>query len=315
MRAILTNARTPVKLVFSLLVIITSWLIFQLLAIFSGMMIFSMDFESAMRVLSDIHDPSGINFIKYVQAITSIGLFIISSLFIAWISDPDPADFLRLKKMPDMPVISLVMLLVIIILPFSNLMTELNGKLELSGFLEKLQTFLENKEMEVEELMKGFLHVKGIPAFFINVIVVALLPAIGEELIFRGVFQKLFISLFKNMHWGIIITAFIFSALHLQFLSFLPRFILGIIFGYLVVWSHSLWPAIIAHFLNNLLAVIYYQLHYNGKIGNEPEMIGSPGYGLYLGFLSLMISMGIIYLIFRKTTDKKDLRSNYTDTN
>jgi len=313
MRAMLTNSGTPAKLVFSVLIIITSWFIFQLLALFSGMFIFSLDFENAMRVLSDFRDPSGINFIKYVQAVTSLGLFIVSSLFIAWIMDPDPTGYLQLKKIPKIYPILLILLLTVVILPFSNLMTEINGKLQLGGILENIQLFFENKEQEVEELMKKFLQVNGIIPFTVNVLIIAFLPAIGEELLFRGVLQKLFISLFKNVHIGIIVTAFIFSALHLQFLSFLPRFILGIIFGYIVVWSLSLWPAIIAHFLNNLLAVIYYQYHYNGKIGNDLEMIGSPGYGLYLGFLSLIMSLCILYLFFKKTTKARNVVSGHID--
>ena len=302
-RAMLANASTPVKIIFSVLVILFAWFIFQFIALLTGMFIFSIPFEDAANILKNIQHPEGINFLKYVQAISSIGLFIFSSLTIAYFFDIHILKFLYLEKNPGFKNLLLIFILILVILPFSNLMTELNENLQLPDSLQRVQHFLETKEEEMNDIVKRFLDARGVWVFLLNILVIALIPAIGEELLFRGVFQKLFISLFKNVHLGIIITAFIFSALHLQFLSFLPRFILGIIFGYFVVWSESLWPAIIAHFINNALAVIYYYFFYAGKIGDEMEMIGSPGHGLYYGLLSMVISGAIIFLIFRNYRD------------
>src|SRR5207344_1198984 len=91
----------------------------------------------------------------------------------------------------------------------------------------------------------------------INLFIIAFLPALGEELFFRGMMQKLFSQLTKNNHLAIIITSIIFSAIHLQFYGFLPRMVLGIFLGYLLVWSGSLWLPILAHFVNNASAVLF----------------------------------------------------------
>jgi uncharacterized protein len=88
-----------------------------------------------------------------------------------------------------------------------------------------------------------------------TLVAVAILPAICEELTFRGVLQPLFARWTGSVHLGIWITALLFSAIHLQFHGFLPRMILGAGLGYLVHYSGSLWPAIVAHFLNNAMAV------------------------------------------------------------
>jgi membrane protease YdiL (CAAX protease family) len=95
----------------------------------------------------------------------------------------------------------------------------------------------------------------------INLIMIAVLPALGEEFIFRGVFQKIFCRLFGSGHIAIWITAFIFSFVHLQFFGFLPRFILGLLFGYLFYWSRTLWLPVIAHFVNNAVPtfIAYFQ--------------------------------------------------------
>lgn len=89
-----------------------------------------------------------------------------------------------------------------------------------------------------------------------TLVVVALLPALCEEFAFRGILQPLFAKWTRNVHAGVWISAFLFSAIHLQFHGFLPRMILGAGLGYLVVYSGSLWPAIIAHLINNASAVI-----------------------------------------------------------
>jgi membrane protease YdiL (CAAX protease family) len=90
----------------------------------------------------------------------------------------------------------------------------------------------------------------------VNLLMIAILPAIGEELLFRGVLLRLFREWTKNVHVAIIITALLFSFIHFQFYGFLPRFLMGVLFGYLVYWSGSLWVSVIAHFVNNGTAVI-----------------------------------------------------------
>ena len=85
----------------------------------------------------------------------------------------------------------------------------------------------------------------------------AILPAIGEELLFRGVFQRLLTEWTRNIHWGIILAALLFSFFHFEFYGFLPRFLLGVFFGYLFVWTSSIWVPILAHFTNNFIIVVY----------------------------------------------------------
>lgn len=297
-KAMFSDATVTIKLVFSVLIILFFWFIFQILAIITGMFFFKLNLEGALQILNNFNGTSGINFLKYVQGVTSTGLFIISPFIIAYFLDENPFNFLYLKKNPDFKNIVLIFFLIILIQPFSNLLAELNEKLQLPDYLQNVQLLLENKESYMEKIMERFLTSSNEWSLFVNIVIIALIPAIGEELVFRGVLQRLFISMFKNAHVGIIITAFIFSAVHLQFLSFLPRFVLGIILGYLVLWSGSLFLAMIAHFINNTLAVIYYHFHYAGKIGNDLEVIGSPEHGLIYGILSIILTAGILTIIY-----------------
>ena len=91
---------------------------------------------------------------------------------------------------------------------------------------------------------------------FVNIIVMAALPAICEEFLFRGTLQNLLEKKSSKPHLAIWITAIIFSAIHLQFYGFIPRMLLGAYLGYLLYWSRSLWLPVLAHFLHNALSIL-----------------------------------------------------------
>src|SRR5690606_9694418 len=93
-------------------------------------------------------------------------------------------------------------------------------------------------------------------ALAINLLMIAIIPAIGEELLFRGGIQNIFYKWFKNPHIAIWAAAILFSAIHVQFYGFIPRMLLWALFGYLLVWGKSIWYPIIGHFINNGSAVV-----------------------------------------------------------
>jgi len=127
---------------------------------------------------------------------------------------------------------------------------------------------------------------------------IAIIPAIGEELCFRGIFQRLFTEMTNNIHLGIIISSLFFSAVHLQFYGFIPRFLLGSLFGYMLVWSRTMWLPIIAHFVNNGVAVIFYYFVSRNKIDSEMEEIGAQQGTYMLAIVSLIIGGILIYYLY-----------------
>jgi hypothetical protein len=125
---------------------------------------------------------------------------------------------------------------------------------------------------------------------------IAVLPALGEEFLFRGVLQRLFIEWTKNRHFGVWIASFIFSFIHFQFYGFIPRFLLGLYFGYLLVWSSSIWVPVVAHLINNGFAVIYYHFA-GGKMGETAlDKIGTKT-DLSL-FLSVILTIALLVIVF-----------------
>ncbi|GAB4230394.1 MAG: hypothetical protein Tsb0034_02310 [Ekhidna sp.] len=109
--------------------------------------------------------------------------------------------------------------------------------------------------------------------FLMAFLAVGIVPAIGEELIFRGLIQNFFLKTLKNHHVAIWLTGFIFAAIHLQFFGFAPRMILGVVFGYLYHWSGKLTVAMIGHLVNNGLALILLYLAHTEVIQVTPEQM------------------------------------------
>jgi hypothetical protein len=180
-------------------------------------------------------------------------------------------------------------------IPFINLITSLNQQIALPDFLAPVEAWMKNSEEQAAVLTEKMLNIHSINELLFNIFLIAMIPALGEELFFRATIQKI-LTQWRNAIWGIWIAAFVFSAIHLQFYGFFPRMLLGAFFGYLLVWSGSLWLPIIAHFTNNAIAVIFYYLKYNGYQVVDIDVIGS-GETLWLGVVSGVLTIGGIILI------------------
>ena len=133
---------------------------------------------------------------------------------------------------------------------------------------------------------------------------IALIPAIGEELLFRGVLQQLFTKWTGEAHLAIFISAFLFSAIHLQFFGFLPRFVLGLVLGYMFYWSKNLWLPILAHFTNNAFAIIFNYHFVADKIQidflNEETSVN-----ISAALISLLAVALLMFLLHKNTSIKK----------
>jgi membrane protease YdiL (CAAX protease family) len=155
------------------------------------------------------------------------------------------------------------------------------------------------KEKTADNLINSLINTGNSGVLILNLLTIAFIPAIAEELIFRGVLQKIFGRLFKSGHAGIWFTAFLFSTVHFQFFGFVPRFILGLAFGYLYFWGGSLWLPVIAHFVNNAFPVVFN--FFQGKVTlNDPTDIA-----LWKQAVAVPIPLFVIYLVMVYFRNKK----------
>jgi membrane protease YdiL (CAAX protease family) len=249
------SSRHPVvQLLMSVFILLLSYLAISIISLFPALFIYHVPF-SALAGGIDYTNPDYIAFLKYLQISQAFALFIIPPIIIGWFALHDPWKFLQIRKAPESWLIGVVFIILLTALPGLNVLSSLNEGMKLPAFLAGLEDWMQRTEEKAGDLTEAFLTVDNLGGYLVNVLMIALLPAFGEEFLFRGVLQNLFGKWFRNHHWAIWITAIVFSAFHLQFYGFLPRLVLGLIFGYLVFWTGNLWYAIFAHFLNNFMPV------------------------------------------------------------
>jgi len=194
-------------------------------------------------------------------------------------------------------------------------MAEINSMLQLPAFLQGVENWMKEMEETALKLTMMFLKMPTLNDFLINLLMIGILPALGEEMIFRGVLQKSLIQMTRSPHAGIFLSAFIFSFIHLQFYGFLPRMALGIFFGYLFLWSQTLWLTVIAHLINNAGAVIFYYLADNEVIDKKIETIGTPGNLLPLALISAIVLGFLIFQIYKLNLFNRGLSKETNDLN
>lgn len=292
------------QLLFSAFVILVSFLAFLLIAMVLAIPLFGLDSIMNISTLNDLSDPESIRLLKYFQVVQSIGLFIVPPVVLAWLFHGQIAEYLLLNKKSTSTSIFLVAILVVFSLPLTNFIGEWNTRMEFPEFLAGLERWMKNAEENAAELTEAFLKVETTGGLLFNLFMIAFLPAIGEELLFRGVIQRIFTNWTRSHHWGIWISAILFSALHIQFYGFVPRMLLGVLFGYLLIWSGSMWLPILAHFFNNGFAVVAMYLIDNNILNAGVEEIGATSGSQYVAILSLASVFLLMFLI------KKENRGN-----
>lgn len=256
---------------------------------------YGVDITNLGSVLNDLSSERNVSILKFMQLLNTLGLFIVPGILFSLLFMQQPLDKLRLDRSVTNWQVLFIVLLYISFLPLINLMVSLNADLSLPDSLAALENWMRSAEDKAEALTEAFLQMNGSSDLIYNIVLIGILPAIGEELIFRGIIQRGLQQQFKNHHIGIWIAALLFSALHMQFYGFLPRLILGAFFGYLMVWTGSLWAPMIAHFLNNTLALML--AYYLGaeSLQTEIDNVGTTTDTLWISGLSLLLFSYLIY--------------------
>ena len=235
--------------------------------------------------------------LKLMQLIQSIGVFVLPPFVLAYLCSNNTTEFLHFDRQINLLVILFVVLFMILIVPFINLSGDLNQKLVLPKALAGLESMMKAYENQATQLTEKLLNVHNLPALFFNIFLIAIIPALGEELFFRGAIQGV-LQQKINAKAAIWITAIVFSAIHFQFYGFVPRMLLGAFLGYLLVWSGNLWLSIAAHFTNNVLAIIFYYMKTNGYKIFDIDTIGT-GDTLWIGCFSGLFAVFGFYFFMR----------------
>lgn len=200
----------------------------------------------------DAANPATITLIRGMQVIQFFGLFVIPVYICSRLFSQQPSAYLGLKKPSNSLYYLIGSVALLAAIPFTNYLGLMNRNIPLPAGIEQ---WISNSEAEAQRTIGLLISRHTVKDLLLNIICIAGLAAVGEELLFRGMTQRLLTKMFKN-HWtGIVVTAILFSAIHMQFYGFLPRFALGVLLGIIYWYSGSLWAAMLAHFVYDALLI------------------------------------------------------------
>ena len=290
LKGIYTNKSSSSKVGFLFLLIFVSVIVHYLVAL--GLVMLFVDNGMELIKNQDLGNQTSVNYLKLMQLFSGVGLFITPVLLYGYLTDSD-FSFTKISRQNSLLVIAIMML----ITPFVGILLEWNMMIPLPDWLKKF-------DVNSEAIVIAFLQMDTVWDLFYTILVIAIVPAIGEELLFRGYLQQKFGNWLRNPHIAILTTALLFSAIHFHFQGMIPRFILGVLLGYLFYWSNSLWLPILAHFVNNAQAVILsFPLF---RLDNGPYSVFSENkVDPLIALFSLASVVLLLYILYQNISIKK----------
>ncbi|MEI8202028.1 MAG: CPBP family intramembrane glutamic endopeptidase [Bacteroidota bacterium] len=288
------------KLIALGLLIIGSMVLLSFLGIAIASLFWHEEVSAMLNHTESISNLSNVSLLKFLQAFSQIGTFILPVILFLIFTEGNIIKPMKIKLPKRAISAILAILLIIAVVPFINFLLTLNSYLQLPAFMSSIENWMRTTEDSAAVLTQSFLQVTDIQGYFVNIFVIALIPAIGEEMLFRGVIQSILVKNMKNKHLAVWLSAIIFSAIHMQFFGFLPRMVLGLVLGYLFLWSDSLLLSMLAHFSNNAFAVT---LAYLGTIHSIPQETGDMGSSSsewLVILISTLIASALFYLIYKQ---------------
>jgi hypothetical protein len=249
-----------------------------------------------------------LGFLRTFQIINQIGIFIFPPIAFAWLISERPLNFLGISK-PRAGQMILAIIAVLSIAPVINVLVQWNEGLTLPHMFRGIENWMRNTEENAARLTENFLNAGNPADLALNLLMIGILPALGEELLFRPAFIGVLKKMFRSIHWPVMISAIVFSAFHLQFFGFFPRLVLGILMGYLYVWSGSLWVPALAHFVNNSVVVVVSWLFQNQFIEKNLTDLEGAGSWPYVA-ISLVLTALVMTGVYISGKRGRDMETN-----
>jgi membrane protease YdiL (CAAX protease family) len=256
---------------------------------------FGLSPEDIANGLSDNSIPA--NAMRILQAFMSLGMFLVPAMIYSQLADGPEKEFFGFHRKIPLSVWGLVVVLMLALSPFIDGLVYINYNLPYPEFLSGFMDNLIAQQNALSEQMETLTEMTNFNMFLVNILIIAVIPAIGEEWLFRGVIQKLFVENYHRKHAAIWLTAFFFALLHQSVFYFFGLWILGALLGYLKEWSGNIWLPVVAHFINNsaILVALYF----------APDLVGdleTITFDWLLFIPSTVVSALCVYLVYKLLT-------------
>ncbi len=243
-----------------------------------------------------ILDPKNVQVARIVQVISTLVLFAVPALLFAVIVNKQPFRYLGFATHSNARQFYLVLLIAIAALFSQSIFSQLNEMIPISKHWE--QVFKRMEDEYTKEVL-DMVQMKTFADYIYSLIIIAFLPALFEELFFRGAVQQMFIGAFRNAFWGIFIASLLFSAAHFSYYGFLTRLFLGLVLGYIFYYGKNIWLNVTMHFLNNAVVVTgLYMLSRSGKL--TEKSMQDDNYPVFIGIIAIVGVLALFVLYKRE---------------
>ena len=293
------------QLLFSLFIIVVCFIVIFIVALIAAIPLFGLDSILSQLTSIDYNNQTTINLLKFMQTVQSLGIFLVPPIIIAYLFDGSVGRYLQMNKDFKVGMVLIAFVLILVANPAINFLGSINENMRLPEWMSGMEAKMKEMEQNAAFLLDKFMDVKTTGGLLFNILMIAVIPAFGEEFLFRGVIQRIFSEWTRSYHWGIWISAILFSALHMQFYGFIPRVLLGALFGYMLVWSGSIWVPVLAHFFNNAAGVLGLYFINKGAIDSSIEDIGSGTDHLPVAIASFLLTGLLLFVAYKQ---KKETR-------
>ena len=300
----LEDAGPTRQFIWLLILCITGISIASFLSVILGVLVFGFSIPEMSSLVTNPAQPGALFMLQLSQLLSACGIFLFPPVMLVYLRGIPLRQGLFLQGKPLIFLLLAAMILMWIQLPLINLLSTFNNLLVFPEFLQPLGNWMRAQEDQAGRLTELFLTMPTVSDLLLSMLIMALIPAMGEELLFRATLQPMFTKWTGKPHLAIWITAFVFSFIHFQFFGFLPRFLIGAFLGYLFYWSGSVWYSVAAHFANNGLAVLAYYLNQQGLLPITTDNAGSgPDAGLHAAIALVLLPMGL--LLFKRACKQR----------
>jgi uncharacterized protein len=255
---------------------------------------------SLLQVPDALNRPQNANISRLLNTLATLVAFLIPAIVFAKVLSKQPFSWLGFNKRMNGKQVLIVVLITFAGMILSGSLGMLNQKIPLSENLLKQAQQLENA---YKNAMMNMAHMTSLTDYLLAMLVMALAPAIFEEVLFRGAFQQVFVGWTKNAWAGIIITSILFSAIHFSFFGFLPRIALGLILGLIFYYTNNLWLSILLHFLNNGFVVT--QLYILSAQGKAIDKVMDETMPIWWGSIALILLVVLFRLLLAESNQLK----------
>ena len=293
------------------------WSQFSILLLLCGFGIILGSLSSYLIATAVLHVPSkdigeallnstNPNLSRVIQFVNTFFIMALPSIALAKIMNKKLFEYIGFNSAISGKQVFLIVAIIFMGLYVSDLMGLIN---QLIPIPKNMAAEFKQLEDEYTKEMMAIANMKSVQDYLISLIMIALLPALFEEMLFRGALQPIMIKISKNAFAGIFLTSFLFSAIHGSYYGFLPRLALGLMIGYVFYFSKNLWLSAITHFLYNAFLVsMMYSLSRRGQLTTEAmNDINTP---ISYGLLAL-VSIFVIFNYFKRESEVVISMYNY----